>query len=264
LDILAFSFALKALGRDLSDADHEPEVPFMKDLLGPEPMCLHVGASDGRHSFAILKARPKARVMAFEPSTFGVTCMKQGVWLRGLGKKIEVVQAAVGDAPGELTLVTPRKKRGIRARAFAFIASDKEAHDRADFAGYGHFEEKVKVVKLDDLKLPPVEFIRMDIEGAELLALTGAKALLERDRPHLLIEIHPIILEQRFSTKVSVIEDLFRSLGYVFAKVEDGKLVPTDTLTPDVHEGRFGDFFVLNPNRAVPEGPFSEIVKQAA
>ena len=31
----------------------------------------------------------------------------------------------------------------------------------------------------------------MDIEGAELMALNGAKGILDRDHPSVLIEIHP-------------------------------------------------------------------------
>lgn len=49
----------------------------------------------------------------------------------------------------------------------------------------------VPVVALDEVVAggPPVRFLKVDVDGAELDVLAGARGLLTRDRPHLMIEV---------------------------------------------------------------------------
>jgi len=51
---------------------------------------------------------------------------------------------------------------------------------------------EVRAVALDHyfVQGPRVHFVKMDIEGAEYLALQGMRRLLQRDRPICLIELH--------------------------------------------------------------------------
>ena len=49
--------------------------------------------------------------------------------------------------------------------------------------------EHVQIVRLDDMTWPePVHFIKLDVQRMELPALHGAKELLRRDKPVLMIE----------------------------------------------------------------------------
>ena len=253
--LIAFSHTLKALGQDLADRDHEPETPWMRFAIEGSPVVLHVGASTGRHAFALLKALPGARIHAVEPASFHITVLKQGIAMRGLQNRIEVIHAAASDQPGEMTLVTPRKTTGKRARSFAFISDSSVA--RPDFQGDGFFKETVKVIRLDDLGLPKVDFIRMDIEGAEHAALKGAMGIIDRDLPNALIEIHPHILRENFGTSPEAVEQIFRSRGYrVFAIGEAGveERASFDT------DRRFQDFFLLHPSKPLPDGAFKDLM----
>jgi hypothetical protein len=47
----------------------------------------------------------------------------------------------------------------------------------------------VPVKRLDDFSFDRVGFIKIDVEGHELSVLKGARELLQRDKPNLLIEI---------------------------------------------------------------------------
>jgi hypothetical protein len=71
------------------------------------------------------------------------------------------------------------------------------------------------MVALDDERLPgPISFIHLDVEGAEGLALRGARRVLGRDRPLLLVEVHADLLP-RVSRRSA--DDVFadmRALGY--------------------------------------------------
>ena len=50
----------------------------------------------------------------------------------------------------------------------------------------------------------------MDIEGAEQRALDGRRwRILDRDRPHVLLEIHPPMLQARFGGSGEAVMQLF-------------------------------------------------------
>jgi hypothetical protein len=48
----------------------------------------------------------------------------------------------------------------------------------------------VPVVSLDTIDLAPADLIKMDIEGGESQALAGARTLLTRHRPIVLVALH--------------------------------------------------------------------------
>jgi FkbM family methyltransferase len=63
----------------------------------------------------------------------------------------------------------------------------------SDDVGFSHLNEKpdIPVLKIDDMDLPKVDIITMDIEGSEYEALQGAQETIMRDKPILFISVHP-------------------------------------------------------------------------
>ena len=112
------SHAFRAWRRNLQWRKHEPETPYLADLLSGAPVCLHVGASDGRHSYVMTQVAPKATIWAIEPSAFSYAVLKLTVAWHRIGDRVTPVHAAVGDRPGEMLHVTPRKISGRMGRAF--------------------------------------------------------------------------------------------------------------------------------------------------
>ncbi len=86
-------------------------------------------------------------------------------------------------------------------------------------------DQPTAVVSLDGLmekeKLPRVDFIRCDVEGAEIRFIEGGKKTIERDLPSLLIEIHPFSLERNFSSSGEAVRDYFLRLGYRMWQLND-------------------------------------------
>jgi FkbM family methyltransferase len=254
--------AFRAWRRNLRWAKHEPETPYLADLLSGAPVCLHIGASDGRHSYVMTQVAPKASIHAFEPSAFAFEVLKTCMKWHGIADRVVPVHAAVSDHRGEMYLVTPRKMSGRMGRAYAFVsetAATGEGPVRPDLQDQGAEVQSTPVVTIDDYcaqhGLNKVDFIRMDIEGAEQKALAGAVQVLDRDRPHVLLEIHPLMLEGRFGGSADAVVELFRSRGYRMFAVDGDRLEERTAVATDVP---WKDYFVVHPSRAprLPDGVF--------
>lgn len=151
--------------------------------LGTGDVVLDVGANVG--FFAVVCAHlvgPIGRVVAFEPVPANAAAVRRNAWLNGLSG-LEVVLTAVGDRCGKATLVLARHAGG---------AALSDCDRPPDACG----ECEVPLTTLDDwlrregARLPgPVKLVKIDVEGAELAVLHGARALLERVKPLLLIEL---------------------------------------------------------------------------
>src|SRR3954453_7814862 len=164
--------AFRAWRRNKSWSKHEPETPYLADLLAGDAVGLHVGASDGRHSYVMTQVAPKARIYAFEPSAFAFQVLKLAIAWHGIGKQVTAIHPAVADKPGELLLVTPKKSSGRMGRAYAYVAEARpNGPARPDLEDKGMEVQPTPVVTLDafcaERGIERVDFIRMDIEGAE-------------------------------------------------------------------------------------------------
>lgn len=258
--IRVLGHALKAWRRNRAWAKHEPETPFLADLLCGGPICLHVGASDGRHSYVMTQVAPRARVYAFEPSAFSFEVLRLCLRWHGIGGQVTPVHAAVGERPGEMLLVTPRKMSGRMGRSFAYVAKQAPSGPaRPDVQDRGAALQPIHVVTLDGFcaehGIERVDFIRMDIEGAELMGLRGAAGILDRDRPHVLLEIHPPMLSARFGASGEEVLEIFRSRGYRMFALNGDHIEARETLVEGVP---WKDYFFVHPARAqaLPDGVF--------
>jgi FkbM family methyltransferase len=254
------SHAFRAWRRNLRWAKHEPETPYLADLLAGSPVCLHVGASDGRHAYVMTQVAPKARIYAFEPSAFTFQVLRTCLAWHRIAGKVTPIHAAVADKAGELLLVTPKKMSGRMGRAYAFVAEAAPAGPaRPDLQDQGADLQPTPVVTLDswcaEHGVERVDFIRMDIEGAEQKALEGARAILDRDQPHVLIEIHPTMLEARFGGSADAVVELFRARGYRMFALNGDRLEERTEVVPDLP---WKDYFFIHPSRTalLPDGVF--------
>jgi FkbM family methyltransferase len=139
-----------------------------------------VGAHLG--TFTRLALQRGARVVvAVEPNPVNVACLERTFASEIAARRVRVVSAAAWHSPGSLT--------------FEFGDSSQMGHVGASgVEGARAKALPVRAVTLDqlvgELKLDRVDFIKMDIEGAERHALAGASRLLAEHKPRLAICIY--------------------------------------------------------------------------
>ena len=178
----------------------EPELDLIAHALQPGEVALDVGANFGLYTYHLSKrAGRSGRVYSFEPVPFTNGVLRRLVRLFRL-RNVEVTSVGCSDTAGELIFEVPLAESGALATGLAYARGRND--DREGKEGQVRWtsvrEERGRVVALDDYlpaDLGPVTLLKCDIEGAEPLALRGARRLLDRDLPTVICEINPWYLE---------------------------------------------------------------------
>jgi FkbM family methyltransferase len=158
------------IGPDPHEANLEP---VFRELLGENHTFLDVGAHVGRWSLRL--AGQAKHVIAIEASPETYKVLLANISLNGIGN-ITAINVAAWDSRGRLTLYDPgRRHHSASARVLPDNGRDRS----------------VKCAPLDDvLEGQQVDFIKLDVEGADLHALRGLQRTLSRCKPVMLIEDH--------------------------------------------------------------------------
>ncbi len=187
------------------------------DLLRPGDGVLDIGANVGYYSMvASHLVGPAGHVHAFEASPFVLPWLQNSVRLSGKNAaNIHVHGVAVTDHCGETTFhaAAPEKTGFSSLRDLGDAAAARTT---------------VPCTAIDALldRLPRIRLVKMDIEGAELLALRGMTELIARDRPWFVCEVDDTFLRALGGTAKELFE-LFATRRYHISRVvEGGELVP--------------------------------------
>ena len=182
---------------------------LVNKFLKPGMTVFDLGANFGQYTLLAAKCvGDKGQVHSFEPSGRMFRELKFNIELNGFSDMCVLNDLAVFDTTGTAKL--SRYEEG--AEVYASLGS----HQREEATVIGH--EEVKTVRLDDYieerRVDRVDFIKIDIEGAELLALRGAEKLLSRtDAPAILLEMADVNTDG-FGYKAIETWDYLESLGY--------------------------------------------------
>ena len=146
-----------------------------KDAVQPGDVALDCGANVGVWTRAAL-ARGAKLVVAFEPAPENIECYRRNYRDEIAAGRVILVPKGVWDK--EDVLLLKRDPNNSAADSFVML-KDGSQGVQAPLTTID------KVV--EELKLPRVDYIKMDIEGAEARALTGAQSTIARYHPRLSI-----------------------------------------------------------------------------
>jgi FkbM family methyltransferase len=88
-----------------------------------------------------------------------------------------------------------------------------------DFAAPGITAQAVAVRTLDSCISHHVDFVKIDVEGAELLVFKGAERILATDRPLILVEINPSNLIRTSGVSATEFGKFVEKLGYCLYEI---------------------------------------------
>lgn len=190
---------------------------FLEEIRHVDGDFLDVGANVGIYSILFRdRIDDGSRALAFEPLESNVDRIKSNAELNGIDD-IEVYPVALGDRNGKAEVHYDPSNVGAASLA----------------ARQGALRRTIDVRRLDDLKLPSenIGIVKIDVEGAELDVLKGAKSTLSSSRPGLLVELHPEILDDRGQSLEGLLS-LVADLGYREVElVAEGERVEIEALS---------------------------------
>ena len=154
----------------LGNQRYEPdEIEFAKNSIHKGDVVLDIGAHIGYYTllFANLVGE-QGKVYAFEPDPDNFALLKQNVELNGYSNVV-LKQAAVSNQKGETRL---------------FLCDYNKGMHRLYDSKHSKRSINIEVLRLDDYFSDyggKINFIKMDIEGAELSAVQGMSSLLRKN-----------------------------------------------------------------------------------
>jgi FkbM family methyltransferase len=171
----------------------EPELRHISAFVPRDRMAIDVGTWWGPWSWWL--AKRVHRVEAFEPNAS--VCNALGAVMPA---NVTLHNVALSDVRGDATLWSPGSDLGTEGRST--IVGNGTA---------GWSAQQVETVPLDEFGYSDVGFVKIDVEGAELSVLRGAHALLQKERPTLLVEIEEA---HQSADGMDRVFDYLRDLGY--------------------------------------------------
>ncbi len=184
----------------------EKEIRLVPFLARNDRVSLDIGACKGVYSYALLQH--SSRVYAFEPNPKLFNILKH--WSNEL---VVLHEVALSNETGAANLLIPKGKVGYSNQGGSL--------SRVKVSGR-HNVVKVKAMRLDDLDIENVGFMKIDVEGFEAQVLEGAEKTLHRDRPNLLIEIE----ERHTKRPLPEMVDRVCAYGYDCFFLARGALTP--------------------------------------
>lgn len=172
--------------------DHDrATLPAIEKYIPKGGVVVDGGANIGSHAVFYLRCvGPEGTVIAFEPNHEAYHCLLNNC------PGAVCHQLALGSRYGIFRIVHDKNYGG------AYLVSGKEQ------SGY-----PVITVPLDEFGLKRLDFLKLDVEGFEVLALRGAESTIARCRPVMLIEVNEGALARQGFTQADLYQEI-ESLGY--------------------------------------------------
>jgi FkbM family methyltransferase len=193
--------ALKGLGRGSA------EKRMYLSLVRRGDVVLDIGANVGYFTmlFCDLVGR-KGQVHAFEPLPSTFEQLSRNLADVRPFKKAFLNCIALGDQDKMVNLYIPNEDHGQTALV---------RHRAGSWASGRVRELNVPMVRLDRYseKIPRIDFVKCDAEGAELLILRGGESTLRRCRPKIFLEVQECWTSS-FGWTPQAVAEFLRELGY--------------------------------------------------
>ena len=191
---------------------HKYLIPTFKTYIPDDAVVLDIGAHAGQFAKIFSRLAPHGQVFCFEPSSYAQRILRIVLLWRRL-KNTHLVPMALGDKNAPTLLAMPKKKSGGLGFGLSHLnkATDLQARFEMSY-------DICTMATLDSvaalLEITRVDFIKMDIEGSEMRALTGGSNLIASQRPVIYCELLPAYLK-RFDSTMQDVATFFAGLEYI-------------------------------------------------
>jgi FkbM family methyltransferase len=164
-------------------------IPLTHDAIAslvnkPNPTILEIGCNDGSDTLAFLRVMPQAKIYCFEPDPRAIARFKNNLGLDL--DKVRLVEIALSDRTGKVDFHS--STGGYLPEGWDFSGSIRRPKNHLERYPWVKFEKTITVstCRLDDWcaenDIKQVDFIWMDVQGAEADVIAGASNILRETR----------------------------------------------------------------------------------
>lgn len=203
-----------------SGLHHLNEILFLGRALSDEMTFVDVGANQGEFAVFAASRLPHGRVLAFEPVSKTRALLIENKLINQL-QQLEIFDYGLSDHVGSFPVFTSDDTT-LHHGHHEGLSTLYKTEDR------NVFEEEISLKVFDEIfysGLERMDFVKIDVEGAELFVLKGMLLSLSKFRPDLMIEIN----EETFNAagySTSDIITFLKNLKYEAFQISRGRLKP--------------------------------------
>ena len=179
---------------------------WLREVRGDGVVALDCGANVGVHTISFARHMTGwGRVVAFEAQERIYYALAGNICLNNLFNA-RAIYAAVGESDGSLMIPIPDYNRPGSFGSLELVQNERTENIGQPIDYRPEAMRPVQLLRLDSMGFPRVDFMKIDVEGMEIAALNGARDILTRFRPYLLIE--------HIKTDREALAALLETLGY--------------------------------------------------
>ncbi len=198
---------------------------FLKTIINKDWICLDIGANIGYYTLLLSKLARNGKIYSFEPNSTNFQLLNLNVYINDFQNVIT----------NQIALSNENNYQNFKITKDSAFASFKNT-ERSEVIN----TVKVKTKKFDDYVrekgIEKIDFIKIDVEGAEKLVLDGAQNVLDSLRPKIILaELCEDNLRPFNANKESIINFL-KNLNYSPFNLSNNKLtLNVQTKSQDIY-----------------------------
>ncbi len=208
------TYALKASDQGitpmlLKQNDYEAEeIQLVKRMIKPGMTVVDIGANIGYYTVIFSKLVGKeGQVFAFEPEPENLDYLHENI-AGNHCTNVEVAPIALADKKGQIDFFVPECTRSTSSMVASNLIYEKGAN-----------KISVATESLDEYlsgkHAPQVDFIKIDVQGAESIVFSGAQKVLSQDHLSLMMEFWPFGMKEA-GTDIQEYLRMFERHGFSF------------------------------------------------
>lgn len=190
-NLSCFSTTVKTIYRNIRGKKFESEVKVLKKFISEGSIVFDVGAAYGRYTLPFCRlVGSYGHVYSFEPGSYSYGVLSTIVKFHRL-RNVTIMKKALSNKSGTLRLILPIKKSGKAGPSLAYLSEQGNSNcitEDVEMTTIDNYCEEMNVFRVD--------FIKCDVEGAELLVFKGGRNTIERYKPTILCEVDKGNLEK--------------------------------------------------------------------
>ncbi|MBP2340694.1 FkbM family methyltransferase [Saccharothrix coeruleofusca] len=218
----------------------EPELIGLREVVRPGDVCVDIGAALGLYTVTLSRlVGPSGTVHSVEPLVFAHPALSYLLRPRE-GRNVVRHSVALGSSEGQEVMSVPvRHGTPVTGRSFLTAGADGLGSN-AEFSE--HVEVLVRTDTLDRFcaanGVERLDFVKADVEGAELRVLQGGEDTIGRFRPKLLLEVEERHV-RRFGYRADDVASWLGERGYRMSVWHRGAWTRVDRITDRVRNYLF-------------------------